>query len=290
MFTPETLLQKVSEKIDFAEALKDFDTTLEALDEPWKQRDFVVNLLLSEKYQPQLLDYPPAPPSIAPYSDANDHYILGSGLSNAVQIAGVVNSHYGAAARGLKILDFGCGTGRLTRFFVQYSPENDYYGCEVNSFAVDFLKQNLQGHWSGMTPEPPTEYPDDCFDVVVAWSIFTHYAEDLHLLWLKELNRILKPGGLLLATIHAKELLDSNNLDLYQAPPELRQVFQKDEYFYWPFYQIHEHRGAFGIVDQFGQAFFSHGYVQKTWTQMFNVINIQTAVPDWQDLVIATKP
>ena len=43
-------------------------------------------------------------------------------------------------------------------------------------------------------------YPDDSFDVVYACSVFSHLPETLHLLWLAEIRRVLRPGGVLVAT------------------------------------------------------------------------------------------
>ena len=48
---------------------------------------------------------------------------------------------------------------------------------------------------------PPLPLPDAHFDVVTAFSVFTHI-DELDSPWLLELRRILKPGGLLDATIH----------------------------------------------------------------------------------------
>jgi SAM-dependent methyltransferase len=48
---------------------------------------------------------------------------------------------------------------------------------------------------------PPLPIPDAQFDVVTAFSVFTHI-DELESPWLLELRRILKPGGLLYATIH----------------------------------------------------------------------------------------
>ena len=47
--------------------------------------------------------------------------------------------------------------------------------------------------------QPPLDFPDDHFDLVTALSVFTHIADGWSD-WLLEIRRVLKPGGLLIAT------------------------------------------------------------------------------------------
>jgi SAM-dependent methyltransferase len=51
-----------------------------------------------------------------------------------------------------------------------------------------------------MEHSPPLDLATESFDVVYATSIFTHYTWDEESEWLNELWRVLRPGGLLLAT------------------------------------------------------------------------------------------
>jgi SAM-dependent methyltransferase len=52
--------------------------------------------------------------------------------------------------------------------------------------------------------EPPLPYADCSFDLVYAFSIFTHLSVDLADRWIAELVRILKPGGYAWFTIHGE--------------------------------------------------------------------------------------
>ena len=47
--------------------------------------------------------------------------------------------------------------------------------------------------------QPPLDFPDDHFDLVTALSVFTHITDGWSD-WLLEIRRVLKPGGLLIAT------------------------------------------------------------------------------------------
>jgi len=55
---------------------------------------------------------------------------------------------------------------------------------------------------------PPVEFPAGFFDIIYAYSVFSHLNEDTHLKWIEEFSRILKAGGLLLVTTQARRFID----------------------------------------------------------------------------------
>jgi ubiquinone/menaquinone biosynthesis C-methylase UbiE len=65
---------------------------------------------------------------------------------------------------------------------------------------------------------PPLDYKDNQFDLIYVLSVFTHLPEGLGVNWINELTRVLKPGGLLLITLHGISRL-------YQLAPEEQQRF-----------------------------------------------------------------
>ena len=44
---------------------------------------------------------------------------------------------------------------------------------------------------------PPLVYPGEAFDLVYAFSVFTHLPESIQFSWMRELSRVLKAGGYL---------------------------------------------------------------------------------------------
>jgi SAM-dependent methyltransferase len=116
-----------------------------------------------------------------------------------------------------KILDFGCGCGRVVNWLMMQAPFAWFYGVDVDKEAIDWCVQNLKGaHFQTTSPKPPLPYPDEHFDVIYCVSVFTHLDEDMQDAWLAELKRILKPGGILIFTVHnavAAEVLDCHEHD-----------------------------------------------------------------------------
>jgi SAM-dependent methyltransferase len=102
---------------------------------------------------------------------------------------------------GKRVLDFGCGAGRTLRQFLAEAERAEFHGCDIDAPSItwldDHLSPPLHVFRSGETPSLPR--PDGFFDLVYAFSVFTHLA-DHWADWLLELHRVLKPGGLLFAT------------------------------------------------------------------------------------------
>jgi SAM-dependent methyltransferase len=118
------------------------------------------------------------------------------------------------------ILDFGCGCGRVARQWADLrGPE--IHGTDVSRAAVRWCRRNL-GFMRTVrcAAEPPLDYDDGAFDFVYSLSVFTHLSEQTGRRWLAELVRVLRPGGLLLFTVHGERSageLDSAQLERFRS-------------------------------------------------------------------------
>lgn len=104
---------------------------------------------------------------------------------------------------GGRLLDWGCGCGRVTRHFVRELDGIEIIGCDVDAEATTWCSENITGAtFSAIEPMPPTQYGDQFFDVVMGISVMTHLTPEAQHAWLDEMKRIIKPNGLFLATVH----------------------------------------------------------------------------------------
>lgn len=105
------------------------------------------------------------------------------------------------------ILDFGCGCGRTIRHF-RTLPKTQLYGTDYNPKLVDWCARNLPFARFGLNQlHPPLDYPGATFDLVYAFSVFTHMPEALQFAWMRELSRLIKPAGYLVISTLPLELL-----------------------------------------------------------------------------------
>ena len=104
------------------------------------------------------------------------------------------------------ILDFGCGCGRMTRWWSELSgPE--IHGCDYNPKLVAWCEANLafvRARETGL--EPPLSYPDSSFDLLCVYSVFTHLSTALATRWMADLHRLSKSRGLLWFTGSRQQL------------------------------------------------------------------------------------
>ena len=104
--------------------------------------------------------------------------------------------------RGKAVLDFGCGIGRTVATFHALRDEIEVVGCDIDEPSIRWAQANLTPPFEFFAcgEEPPLAQPDGRFDLVYACSVFTHIT-DAWARWLVELARVLKPDGLLVASV-----------------------------------------------------------------------------------------
>jgi ubiquinone/menaquinone biosynthesis C-methylase UbiE len=111
--------------------------------------------------------------------------------------------------RKSRFLDFGCGWGRFLRFFWKDIDDNRLFGCDVNSAILDVCqKTEVPGNLSLISPEGRLPYRDHYFDVIIAYSVFTHLPERLNLHWMRELARVARPGCIFCLTLEPRRFID----------------------------------------------------------------------------------
>ena len=120
------------------------------------------------------------------------------------------------------VLDFGCGCGRLIRHIRKHTKAA-LHGSDYNPELVAWCSANLDfAEFSTNTLAPPLEYTDASFDYVYARSVFTHLEEELFRGWVEEMGRIIRPGGILYATMHGEQLAQG-------LPAAARDAFEADK-------------------------------------------------------------
>src|ERR1043166_1367872 len=76
-----------------------------------------------------------------------------------------------------RILDFGCGWGRITRFFLKEVQAENLVGVDVDPDIIQICKETIgEGQYQTVSSHPPSHFPDRSFDVIFAYSVFSHLA------------------------------------------------------------------------------------------------------------------
>lgn len=103
--------------------------------------------------------------------------------------------------RGRRVLDFGCGAGRILRQFAAVAGEAELWGCDLDQPSVEWLEANLSPPFRFFESSEAAALPqeDGYFDLIYAFSVYTHFTDNWAE-WLLEHHRVLADDGLLLVT------------------------------------------------------------------------------------------
>jgi ubiquinone/menaquinone biosynthesis C-methylase UbiE len=108
-----------------------------------------------------------------------------------------------------RLLDFGTGWGRMIRFFFKDILSENIFGIDTWDLMIDYCMKLLHaGNYSVNAPLPPTDFSDNSFDIIMSYSVFSHLRSDAAEKWIKEFSRLLKPGGILIATTEGLRFLN----------------------------------------------------------------------------------
>jgi SAM-dependent methyltransferase len=115
-----------------------------------------------------------------------------------------------ALAPEARILDAGCGSGRN---MVELARYGSVTGIELSEVAVAAARERGVGEVvAGSLSELP--FADDSFDMAVCLDVIEHLDDDRGAL--RELRRVIAPGGVLLVTVPAYQWLWSSHDEVNQ--------------------------------------------------------------------------
>jgi SAM-dependent methyltransferase len=178
------------------------------------------------------------------------------------------------------ILDFGCGCGRTFIWFEDLAYGARLHGTDVDAEAVGWCRENLPFGTFGLNGEiPPLDYPDGAFDLVVGISVLTHLDEAHQDVWLRELRRVTRPGGIVLLTVHGPDRVRQD------LTPEMRAAVQA--------------RGLLHVTSPLQRGIFpewyqltyhSREYVMKSFSRFFQVrAYLPLGLNGFQDVVVLER-
>lgn len=188
---------------------------------------------------------------------------LFGGLTTALGLRSTL-LHLGQDLSGqLRILDFGCGSGRVTRWFKDLHPQSEIFGVDINPDAIAWCKANIPFATFDVGPtRPRLPYADESFDVIIAISVFTHLDMDFQWAWLDELKRILRPGGRLLASLQTDHTARS------VLTAERYSQFLESGFLYLT---ADDRASVEGLPDFYQITYHSRSYLLREWSRWFSV-------------------
>lgn len=142
----------------------------------------------------------------------DDHQYLESGRLDYNSLLKIISQDNFELSSGTRILEFGCSSGRIIRWFKDHTATCELWGCDVDAESISWAQQNLKPFFNFFLSTTAYHLPftDGYFDLIYAGSVFTHIG-DLADAWLLELRRLLSPHGRLYITIFDEASIESIN-------------------------------------------------------------------------------
>jgi SAM-dependent methyltransferase len=187
---------------------------------------------------------------------------------------------------GDRILDFGCGAGRMIRHLEPLAATCEIWGTDISATHITWCKRNLSPpfRFATTTKVPHLPFEDRSFRFIYCGSVFTHI-DDLADAWLLELRRILEPKGRLYVTIH-----DNHTLSLLENGSG-GEAGWRDRVLNAKVYR--ESKGAFDMFtvgrDDQSQVFYDQAYFLRMAGNMFDVLSVTPEAYFYQTAVLLER-
>ncbi len=212
-----------------------------------------------------------------------------------------IERHASAPLPALSILDFGAGCGRILAHFADHAAAGGprLAASDVDPTAVAYLRRAWPKVDSRVNHSaPPLPFEGAQFDVLYAFSVWTHLPPEAQARWLAEVGRVLRPGGLALITTLGFYGLELLNHSVAPLEAEWRNVSADDLRREGVIYREYRVLGQAlpekelfsGIQGSYGVAVHDPAYVRRAWAVGFEVVEVvERAMHGHQDLIVLRR-
>jgi SAM-dependent methyltransferase len=181
-----------------------------------------------------------------------------------------------------RVLDFGCGWGRVQRVFWHEADAQNLHGVDVDFNAIAICRSlGVPGTFDLVAPDGALPHAEHTFDVIYSVSVFTHLSLKSADHWMAELARVAKPGCVFVFTVESRQLLE--RIPAIAAQPEnvraeliARYASQQGEllaaYDAGEFVFMANGTGDVRASEYYGDACISEAFFRKRFGHLFRLV------------------
>lgn len=169
----------------------------------------------------------PPPPILAQYNMASAAEYRRVGGKQARSVIDALHRAGVTLPEAPRILDFGCGTCRALLAMLEHYPRAEAFGCDLKGDVLSWVKRyhpELTVRPTSAAPPLPEDYTG--FDLVYAFSVWTHMPAEACQGWLDHLHTRLNPGGVVVLTVIPPDdpMVRRHGFDPATFPATVRQA------------------------------------------------------------------
>lgn len=215
------------------------------------------------------------------------------GPAVAGMVCSILNETIGT--KGIKVLDFGCGSGRVALPLSEMLDNGSVHGADVDEDAVEYVRllQKSNCTASKSPVSPPLDFPDSSFDAVYSISVWSHFDEALGASWLEEMSRVLRPGGIAIISIAGMKVVQHWAKENSAIAGIDEDYLNQSGVVFFEYRDINNATKYPGISGQipWGHTLISKGHVEEVWSRYFSILDVGSrSLPGGQDLIVMRKP
>jgi hypothetical protein len=180
-----------------------------------------------------------------------------------------------------RILDFGCGWGRIARFWLRDTPPSHLWCLDCMADAVELLHTTrMPAHIVKNDPAPPVAGVPASFQLIYAFSVFSHLSEALARQWMEFFAQHLEPGGYLIFTTRGQRYLaglrglrvqppqDEHQIRMLAAAPaqeELERCYASGKFVFF----------GTGGGGELAESFYGEALIPEAWLSAFEHLGLK---------------
>jgi SAM-dependent methyltransferase len=174
-----------------------------------------------------------------------------------------------------RLLDFGCGSGRILVHFLRDADGPQVIGCDLDAAMIAWCRDHLpSGEFTVIEVSQVLPYADATFDAVISLAVLPAFGPDALNECLAEMRRVLAPGGLFLPSVQGRFAAS------YLLPPDTMSQLDRD-----------------GIIDagpsetgEWRGFYLTRDYVLREWSKYLEVLDyLEGEINADQDLVVLRR-
>ena len=137
------------------------------------------------------------------WTGSSGHHLLQQSCAFVRSVESNVRAFTGRGLESAKILDYGCGWGRLLRLMYKHTAPENLYGCDPWDLSINICRDSgIAAHLAVSDYLPKTlPFEEVKFDLIYAFSVFTHLSERAAAAAMSACRKSINDNGVMVITV-----------------------------------------------------------------------------------------
>jgi len=200
--------------------------------------------------------------------------------------------HGSVPLEAARVLDFGCGWGRLTRLLARDVEPGNLYGCDPVDQILDVCRE---------TGVPATLFRSDFLpdrldveaplDLAFAFSVFTHVSERTARATFDAVIDALAPDGLFVFTVRPVAYLDLvPDLEAaLAATGRGRESLETDPVYLFLAHETEDHPQSDGEEMDYGESVIGLPWIRENWAARADLVDVNVMIGDIYQVAVTMR-